>query len=210
VSIAVVAHTSRIQQAEHLADTVDAQYIAVDDGTLGCERNHLRCWTWLRDHNTTPWSIVLEDDAQPVTDFTTQVEAALAVAPTPIVSLYLGTSRPAPWQPRINTAITAANDTDAHWILGSQMLHAVGIAIRTDLLADLCGWLARTQCPIDQAIGAFAVTQQQRIAYTWPSLVDHLDHDTIATHRDRTPRTEPRKAWTVGSRTTWNHRTITM
>lgn len=207
-TIAVVAHTTRNVTAEHLADTVNAQYVAIDDGTLGCERNHLRCWQWHRDNTRTEWAVVLEDDAQPAQGFTQQLDAALHVAPTPIVSLYLGTSRPPQWQPRINTAVATADNQSASWIVGPQLLHAVGVAIRVGHLPALCSWLRRTRCPIDQAISAWAVTKQHQVGYTWPSLVDHADTDTVAQHHDGAPRTEPRKAWRTGTRDTWTARTV--
>ncbi|MCT7369450.1 hypothetical protein [Mycolicibacterium llatzerense] len=210
MNIAVVAHASRRSQARVLANFVGAAYTALDDGALGCERNHQRAWDWHRHNTTNGWAIVLEDDAIPVPGFTTQLHTALDVAPTPIVSLYLGTSRPPAWQPRIQAATAAANAHDASWIVGPQLLHAVGVAIHSDYVPALCDWLPRTKCAVDQAIAAWAVTQHHEVAYTWPSLVDHADTDTIAAHHDGSPRTEPRRAWAAGTRDAWDTGTIDM
>lgn len=202
-SVAIVAHTDRAHSASRLARQVEADAIWWDDGTLGCERNHHRAWEWHRHNTTSDWAVVLEDDAEPVDRFTEQLHAALACAPTGIVSLYLGTSRPPAWQPRVRAATTMATQLDATWITAPQLLHAVGVAIRTELLPDLCAWLPATKCAVDQAIATWAVTHNRLVAYTWPSLVDHADTDTIAQHHDGSPRTEPRKAWATGTRDTW-------
>ncbi|MCX8559786.1 hypothetical protein OS122_02585 [Mycolicibacterium mucogenicum] len=209
-SFAIVAHSSRLQQTLALATAVGGASLWFDDGTLGCERNHQRAWEWHRQNTTHGWAIVLEDDAVPVPDFTAQLRTALDVARSPVVSLYLGTSRPPAWQPRVRDATTAANEHDASWIVGPQLLHAVGVAIHSDYVPALCDWLPATKCPVDQAIAAWAVTWQHDVAYTWPSLVDHADDDTIAEHHDGSPRTEPRKAWRTGTRTTWTSRTVHM
>lgn len=210
MNIAVVAHTSRTHQAHALANTVDAAHISIDDGTLGCEGNHHSVWKWHRDNTIDGWAVVLEDDAEPVPGFTDQLHTALAAAPSPIVSLYLGTTRPPQWQDRIRAATIQANNIGAPWITGPQLLHAVGVAIHSDLIPALCAWLPNTKCPIDQAIATWAVINHHTVAYTWPSLVDHADTDTIAAHHDGTPRTEPRKAWATGIRTTWTPTTVEM
>ncbi len=114
-AIGVVAHTSRLDRAKELQQKVKAEFISIDDGTLGCNRNHHHVWNQL-SHSPTHWALVLEDDALPVDRFRAQAAAALGAAPTPIVSLYLGTSRPASWQYSIRQAVTRADRVDACWI----------------------------------------------------------------------------------------------
>ena len=96
-SIGIVAHQSRTTQAKNLAKQVKADFISIDTGLLGCDDNHTtvqnHLWA-LKDE----WSVILEDDAQPVQDFPDQLTQALTVAPTPIVSLYLGRRRPPHFQ----------------------------------------------------------------------------------------------------------------
>lgn len=206
--IGIVAHTNRLTEAADLADAVDAWTMCVDDGSLGCEANHLRTWRKLAA-STTPWAVVLEDDALPVRDFTVQLGGVLAAAPTPIVSLYLGRSRPPIWQPWIRQATINADLQDACFIPGRRLLHCVGVAIRTPLVAHMVATVAkRPDLPIDEGIHQWAEDNRHTMAYCWPSIVDHHDGPTLVAHRDMQPRTEPRVAWSCGSRSRWHTSTL--
>lgn len=212
-AIGIVAHTSREAQAIRLATRIGAMVI-VDDGTLGCEANHHRLWKRMSDISTytgwTGWVVILEDDAQPVDDFRYQLDMALSATPTPIVSLYLGRQRPPHWQPAIHAATDRADQQDACYITATHLLHAVGVAIHTNLIPDMLTHTATYQGPWDYAIGAWAQQAGHTIAYTWPSLVDHADGETIAKHPDKMRRTPGRKAWRTGTRHTWTPTTVTM
>lgn len=152
--------------------------------------------------------MVIEDDAEPIPGFAEQLHQALPMSPAPIVSLYLGRRRPPQWQNRILAAIAQAANTDSPWIISTHLLHAVGYAIRTDLLPSLLAHHSRH--PIDEHIGDWARRHGHTIAYTVPSLIDHADLPTIIRHRDGQPRRPGRRAWTVGPRTDWNNRAVTM
>lgn len=177
------------------------------NGLMGCEENHR---TVLRHLTALPstFSVVLEDDAVPVDGFRTQLDQALIMAPTPLVSLYLGRLRP-PWaQPGIRTAIEQAGDAD--WIIGSHLLHAVGYAIRSELLPSLLNY-PPTPLPIDQHITRWAQSYGHQIAYCWPSLVDHADTPTVIDqHPDGQPRTPGRVAWKTSPHPNWSTRSVTM
>lgn len=201
ISIVIVAHTARRDAATELATLVNADEILTDDGTLGCEGNHRRAWEWHAENTPHDWAVVLEDDAVPVPDFTQQLAAALRVAPTPIVSLYLGTGNPTIWQPRITRAINTAGQ--ANWLVSNTLLHAVAVAIRADLLPTHID----TRMPIDNAISNWAKRHDHLVAYTLPSLVDHADTQPVITQRyDRKPRDLPRRAHRVGTRAHWTRR----
>lgn len=198
VALGIVAHHARADQAHKLMEDVGAQYMSMDNGTLGCHRNHRKVWDYLATQDT-DYSIVLEDDAEPVEGFREQLEQALTAAPAPIVSLYLGVGRPQGWQKRIDKAIKIADNKDAHWLTGKHVLHAVGLAIRTELLPmDL-----DPRLQIDHAITKWRRAEFLPVAYTFPSLVDHRDEPTLFDHGDGLSRTKPRKAWRVGTRDTW-------
>jgi len=203
-AIGIVAHTKRADQAQTLAKTVNADYITIDNGALGCEGNHQKAWQWMADNNTQPWSVVLEDDALPCDDFRLQLQPALAVSPAPVVSLYLGTNYPAHWQPRIKSALH--NHPTAHWLTGPNLIHAVGIAIRTQLLP----LKLQSHTAIDQAISNWCKTNHHLVAHAIPSLVDHTDDESVIRHRigpiDDNKRDKPRKAWQHGTRTHWTRR----
>lgn len=203
--IGVVAHTARAKQGKQLAKTVRADFISIDNGVMGCDDNHEQVQHHLAALHST-WSLVLEDDAEPVEDFRDQLHSALVMAPSPVVSLYLGRKRPPHWQKRIGLAITEAKHTDASWILSTHLLHGVGYAIKTELLPSLLGHTSTL--PVDQHIGDWCRRFGHLISYTHPSLVDHADLPTIVNHPDGDPRRPGRRAWTVGSRTQWTSEAV--
>lgn len=208
ISFAVVAHEQRLIAATELAHQLGA-VITVDDGTAGPDSNHLEAWQ-LTDGVDAPWSCVVEDDAIPVLGFVDQAEQALAAAPAPIVSFYLGTGKPKSWQLRIARALSEADDAGAHWLTTCHLLHAVAVAVRTDLRQDWLDWAPSSTLPIDQRLSEWARLRGHPIAYTLPSLVDHLDGPTLIQHSDRQPRTMPRVAWRTGTRSTWTRQTVTI
>lgn len=207
-SVGVVAHISRAEQAHTLQEAVGAVYLSMDDGALGCNANHKRVWEQL-SHYDTGWSLVLEDDAVPVAGFTNQLEQALTAAPTPVVSLYLGQTRPAHYQRAIARAITKAEKVDASWIVTGRAIHAVGLAVRTELVPTM---LPHTDdLPFDEAVSEWAHRNRLPVGYTYPSLVDHADTPSLVTHRYNRGRPEPpRTAWKTGARESWNSRTVGM
>ena len=205
VPVAIVTHPTRYQWATEMTLETGAEAICLDNISLGCEVNHLRAWEWLGG-GSCPWSVVLEDDALPVPKFRLQLHSMLQVAPTPIVGLYLGQSRPPHWQPSIARAIAQTREADACFLRSRDLLHGVGYAIRTDLIPDLLEHvphLIRANIPIDEAISIWARDRALGISHTWPSLVDHRDEVTLISHRDGQPRTEPRKAWHADWRERW-------
>lgn len=205
--IGVVAHTTRAKQAKHLAHTVKAEFVSIDNGVLGCDENHHNVAYHLANMPST-YSVILEDDAEPVPDFRDQLDHALPLAPTPIISLYAGRERPPHWQPRYRKAFTAANNIDASWLISTHLLHAVGYAIRTELLPSLLSFSSLK--PSDQHITAWAKQHGHCISYTVPSLIDHIDGPTIVVHPDGAQRTPGRKAWQVGGRQHWTSQAVTM
>ena len=221
VAIAIVAHTKRAEQAHQLMDTVGAQYLSMDDGTLGCTANHIRCWTYLAKQPT-EWSLVLEDDAQPIHGFRDQLDLALDAAPTEVVSLYLGRERPV-WmefggrgsaqrvQPVIIKALARADEQGASFITAPKLLHAVAVAVRTNLIDSMLKHVQESKQPIDFAIGDWCTANHHQVAYTYPSLCDHEDGPTvIRRHPDGEPRHQPRKAHKVGTADAWTKRSVTL
>lgn len=218
ITTAVVAHVKREAMAKQLAVDVEAD-VFMDDGTLGCEQNHRRAWEHLA-HAKTEFALVLEDDAIPVPDFTHQAIQALAVAPSDVVSLYLGTGRPI-WfelagrgsaqrlQPLIRDAVNQAHTEQACFITAPKLFHGVAVAIRTPLIGSMLTHTRVSPKPIDFAIGDWCVTEGHTVAYTVPSLCNHDDGPTvIRTHPDGEPRMAPRTAHMFGGRITWTSKAV--
>jgi len=213
IPVGIVAHHTRQHRAERLAEAIDAEMVSVDIGGMGAGGNHEQCYEWLAETGE-PWSVLLEDDALPVKDFRTQLDAVLRAAPTPLVSLYLGRSRPPHWQSSIAQVITR----DEHFLTGTELLHHVAVAIRTPLIPGMLNFIRADtnyqngRLPIDEAIGRWARAASITVSYAHPSIVNH-DHtlDTVikkhvSQHRadqGGRSRQEVRKAWAFGSRQQW-------
>lgn len=187
-----------------LADRVDADFLSVDDGSLGCTQNHVRAW---RQHATNPsdWNLNLEDDAIPVEQFRDQLDKALKAAPTPIVSLYLGGGYIGDNLTR--SLLDNASAIGAHWAVAQgSVLHTVALAVRREILAPMIEYLgARTQA-VDSALGSWALRNSYEIGYSIPSLVDHADEKSLVTKYRRSSR----RAIMTGQRDEWCPKFILM
>jgi len=205
IHVGVVGHYDRQHQVDELGAQVDADFVCMDDGALGCRANHVNAWNW---HAAWPaeWAVVLEDDAIPVAGFRDQLSAVLAVAPAPIVSLYLGYGYI--YDRDVKHHLDQAEIIDANWIVTGRVLHAVGLAIRGELVESLLAALPRDKTQaIDRSVSLWARRAGHEVAYTIPSLVDHRDDTSLVLpHRRRSPR----KAWKVGGRKQWNTTSIAM
>lgn len=159
--------------------------------------------------------MVLEDDAVPIPEFHTQLAMALDKAPSPLVSLYLGRSRPAFRQDRIARALVGCShpgsgdvvDTSVPWVVHDRLLHCVAVVIRREIVADMHWALPEHLAlhpAIDQAITNYARQYNLPISYSVPSLVDHADEDSYALHTDINPTFGPRVAWITGKRESWS------
>lgn len=200
ISYAVVGHEARIVQAADLARSIGA-VVSLDDGTLGAGTNHVRAWN-LTTARPSDWAAVLEDDAEPVDGFTRQAEAALTAAPEPVVSFYLGRTRPVRWQrERIAPALANIDHTDPHWLVTTHVLHAVAVAIHTEIRNDWIDFATDHRLPPDERLSAWCIARSHKVAYTWPSLVDHADGPPLVDHSGQPDG--PRIAWRTGTRTLW-------
>lgn len=204
ISIGIISDSRRKGMGARLADRVGADFLSVDDGSLGCTQNHARAW---RQHATNPadWNLNLEDDAVPVEKFRDQLDKALEVAPTPIVSLYLGGGY-------IGDNLTEAllgnaSTIGAHWAVAhGTILHAVALAVRREILAPMIEYLGTRTEAVDSTLSSWALSNSYQISYSIPSLVDHADEKSLVTKYRRTPR----RAFLTGQRDEWCSKLILM
>lgn len=228
IPIAVVAHPKREKMAHDLARKVNADVICWDVTRAGAEANHLQAWRWLAELPT-EWGVVLEDDVIVCEDFTDQLTQALRVAPTSIVSLYLGRGRPPHWAESVAKVVAS----DVSWLTAPALLSAQGYAMRTSFFAQhrlVAGRVERNGYPIDEAITSWISHVRNPlcdVSYALPSLVDHRDGPTIVEHWDG-PRNgltalvaddcdpsganlpEIRKAWRFGAHNNWDSTSIAL
>jgi hypothetical protein len=204
LSVAVMAHADRIDQAERLAATTGAKLL-VDDGTLGEIANGDQAWG-LHDPEA-DWHLVLQDDAQPIDNLLHHVTAALEHAPRTAVSLYVGTGRPK--QDAVQRAIQLATDRGTAWLEHPTLLWGVAVAMPTDHIGPFLQWAKTSHLPYDRRIGAYWQQVRTPVRYTWPSLVDHADGPTLVTHPWGPPKA-PRRAWRVGTPDQWDTEAVSI
>lgn len=208
ISTAVVAHEARLVAATELANSLGA-LISLDDGGKGAGGNHVDAWR-LTASTESEWAAVLEDDAEPVPDFLAQAEMALAVAPEPVVSFYAGRTRPKRWQDCLRPATATADRIGACWLTTTLAAHAVAIAMHTDLREDWIDFATDHTLPPDERLTAWMQARDHRIAYSWPSLVNHADGPTLVRHTHTQGVAGPRRAWRVGTRDHWTSKAVTI
>lgn len=204
ISIGVVSDVRRREMGIRLAQLVDADFLTIDDGSLGCTRNHINAW---RQHAKAPaeWNLNLEDDAVPVDAFRDQLEGALNAAPAPIVSLYLGGGYIG--DNLVRALLKAAEKAGSNWaVTEGAVRHAVALAVRREVLFPMIEHLERKTGPVDSMIGSWAVHNSHRVAYSLPSLVDHADGKSLVTKYHRSPR----RAFKTGQREGWCSKLIPM
>lgn len=211
-AVGIAAHTSRMEWVDELSAQVKPDSVVWDDGTAGAGLNHLAVLTNLYQQMPDAWLVVLEDDSLPVERFRDQMSQALAVAPTKIVSFYLGTGYPAQYQQRFTDVLNHPGWQPC-WILHRQLRHGVAYAIHPDVsllaISHMQRLIARNFAP-DDALGAFASQNGEPVAYSNPSLVDHRDAGTVVDvrmhlgHPTAPGRKRPRRAHRVGTRSTWH------
>lgn len=208
VTAGIVAHIDRDEAAKALHRELSDHFatgLFFDDGTLGCDYNHLHAWDSIAANATTPWCAVFEDDAEPIPELGYHLGQALFYSPAPVVSLYLGRGRPVHWQKRIANAMRFPQRP---YVVATTLLHCVAIAIRTELVLELLedardavGSAVRK--PIDEALTEAIKNRNLPVAYTNPSLVDHDDGPSLARHNYPDVPLEARVAWRVGVRDSW-------
>jgi len=204
ISIGVISDTRRKDMGEKLSGLIDADFLSVDDGSLGCAQNHARAW---RQHaaKSADWNLNLEDDAVPVEQFRDQLDRALEVAPTPIVSLYLGGGYIGDYLTR--ALLDDASAIGAHWAVAhGAILHAVALAVRREVLAPMIEYLGTRTDAVDSMLSTWALSNSYKIGYSIPSLVDHADEKSLVTKYRRSPR----RAIITGRRDEWCSKLIVM
>lgn len=193
IKFVVVGHHARRSQAAALATSLQA-HLLIDEGDNGANWNHHRALEWAAAQPCRV--VVVEDDAEPVSNFLTQVEGWLQRYPDSLVSFYLGTGRPPQYQMQIAERLIVADKTRADFITLPRLIHGVCYSVpKQQIERVLTRWDSRK--PADYAVGdAFGAA----VIYPCWSLVDHADGDPVERHPDGSQRTERRQAWRINSK----------
>lgn len=205
ISWAVMGHPSRQRQANILAWALGGRLV-LDEDAAG--ENATGDHAWAAHDATSAWHVVVQDDALPVPDIARQAPAALAAAPAPVVSFYLGTNYPPQTVRPCRDAIGRADAAGSAWITAPRLFWGVAVAIRSDLIADMLRRVGRSKMPYDQRISHWAERSGHQVAYTWPSLVDHADGPSLIPRLVQ--RMAPRRAYRVGRPASWTTEPVRM
>jgi len=195
IAVGIVAHVDRIKQAADLAHRLAPATLHLDDSSLGTYANHRRALLAASTSDASH-AVILEDDAEPITDFLHNVAQAIEQRPEHLIGMYVGTGHPRLVQPEIAEAV---KDAGPFLTLSKQRTLRWGVATVYPV-ADLAHVIERADqldgIAADRRLGAWH-GEQGRIVYTWPSLVDHKDLPQVTPEHQG--RAVPRRAWRVGA-----------
>lgn len=166
-----------MRRAEALAASVSADHVWVDHGYHGEWKNHKRAWESARDSGK-KWAVVLQDDALPVDDLRKHVMDAVSHKPDEMISLYVGTHRPRKHQ--VIAAVEMAESQSASWLMANTLMWGVGVVLPTSRIQEVLDTTQKCRLPYDQRLGFWVEQTDRSVYYTWPSLVDHADEETVA------------------------------
>lgn len=178
LSVAIMAHPKREHLVAELLESLgDHTTVAV-----AWDRRNNRWDTgrraWEAHDPDADYHLVLQDDAVVCRDLVAGLEHALEYVPdAAIVSPYTGTRRPL--SNIVEAAVARARAADAAWIVMRALNWGVGIVAPTGTINEMLAWGDRQSYPnYDRRVGRYYyLVKCWPVWSTWPSLVDHLDHD---------------------------------
>lgn len=186
LSASIMAHPSRTWWVRELV--VDLGWdlpVAWDEGA-GVWETCRRAWQ-MRDPAATH-HLVLQDDALVPYDFRASVESAIEHLPVEkaVVSLYLGTPHPgATGVAKVDAAVRAAGEQGCSWISLPTLRWGLAVVLPVEVIDGMLAWKGGDEFgdADDQRIGRYCRdVLGWRTFYTWPSLVDHRDSDSLLGH----------------------------
>lgn len=196
ISIAIMAHPDRKQQAEALYGELLVKYpftgVQIVWDMINQEwdtgRRSLKLGTVLGGD----WHVVIQDDALLTPNFYENIENMIvALGQKTLISLYTGTARPLP--DRVKAAVAKVGDSG--FLRAYQLFWGVGIVIPTSHIEPMLEFVEDIALQYDNKIGEFYTQNGLPVYYCIPSLVDHDDDlDTLIDGHGRHVSPEPRVA----------------
>lgn len=175
ISLAIMAHPARRQQAELLFAQVRrypfaGAQIVYDEKREEWDTGKRALQAGLGHGD---WHVVIQDDAILTPDFYENLENAIkALKQKTLISLYTGTARP--MGRRVKEAMGKAKDGE--WLRLNQLLWGVGIVLPTSQIEPMLEFVEDIELQYDNKIGEFYNLNNLPVYYTVPSLVDHNDN----------------------------------
>lgn len=175
ISIAIMAHPARKQQAEYLFNQI--RRYPFYGPQIVYDEIHEEWHTGKRALETgidvADWHVVIQDDAVLTPNFYENIENAIKGLPVKtLFSLYTGTSRPL--ARRVTEAVEKA--ADGEWLESVQLYWGVGIVIPSSQIAPMLEFVENIELQYDNKIGEFYCQNSMPVYYCIPSLVDHNDN----------------------------------
>lgn len=132
------------------------------------------------------WSMVMQDDALASRDLLPGLDAAVSNFPDgACVSAYLGSGRPD--QRNVQQAILQAKASNWSWVTTRSLNWGVCIVLPSETIPDMLEWCSTDPRALgqnyDYRIGVYyRDVIGWRTFYTFPSLVDHRDENSLVGH----------------------------
>lgn len=172
----IVAHHSRGNRAYALARLLNAE-VLLDVENQGARWNHIRALK--RAAKREEPTVIVEDDAVPGVGFRRLATEWVERYPTKLVSFYLGTSVPVNEQATIPGLLAAADAVGADHLQFRRLRHGVAYSVPWHWIDSVLAELPDTGS-VDADIGiAWEKLTRSSVIHTVPSLVDHLDGETV-------------------------------
>lgn len=187
ITVQVMAHPRRRHLIPGLLDKLglDGDHVTWDERNNRWDTGR-RAW---RDaiRRGGHWAAVIQDDAVPCTDLIPGLAQALhSLDRGTLVCPFFGRAAH-PQSNSLTKLITHVGEqalaSNPSWISGF-LVHGVMLAAPASEVAPMLRWCDRQKWPqYDKRIGKYFQKVKQRPAlYTWPSMVDHRDDDSLVGH----------------------------
>lgn len=187
MKVIIVGHKSRLPHIERLATALGDVTIVMDHHSRGAYEGHRTALRIAADLDER--CVIMEDDAIPVIDFHEKAEHWCERFPDELISFYLGTGRPVPWQEWVSDAVNTLKNKQRGYILVPNLLHGVCYSIPHRAIPNVLRRLRPAAA--DQAVGQ---AWGRPVLYPIHSLVEHQDGESVECHPDGQKRLDARKA----------------
>lgn len=181
ISIAIMAHRSRERRVQRLSNGLLFPEVAWAEDGEDVWANRRRALLLAREDEANPSShhLIVQDDAILCDRFLEYASSAIKVAGPRPVSFYCGTTRP--YDKVFERTVNEATTAGLPWVASEGPLWGVAVAVPVEDIMDIIEFGDRLiDVPGDDIrMAAFYRGRAAKCWYTNPSLVDHLDEESL-------------------------------